>query len=322
MATAPASNANEGRHAESQGSGGADGSAGTLGELFDSRFLQRLEYLNLIARQLIQGRRNAVRASVRKGASIEFRDFRSYSPGDDPRAVDWTAYARLGELFVKVFRQEQELDLWVMLDRSGSMAFGDWPSKFDVARRIAAALSYIGLANMDASSILPFGTDLEAGLQRMRGKGRIFQTLDFLRSLEASGRTDFDRAVRQFTARVRKPGLVVVLSDFYTLRGSFAAIDRLRALKHEVHLMQMVAPWELAPPLRGELRLVDAETGDHRDLTITDSLIARYKSSYEQFGADVRSFSMGRSVGYARAVTTEPFDEFLRRALRQGSLLA
>ncbi|HZW06808.1 MAG TPA: DUF58 domain-containing protein, partial [Phycisphaerales bacterium] len=135
------------------------------GELFDADFLKRLEWLSLIARQLVQGRRQALRPSIKKGASIEFKDFREYSPGDDPRSVDWMAYARLGHLYIKLFRQEEELDLWVLLDRSRSMDFGD-PNKFDHARRIAAAFAYIGMATMDSSSVLPFDASLGAGPER------------------------------------------------------------------------------------------------------------------------------------------------------------
>src|SRR5215813_11455513 len=137
--------------------------------LFDKQFLQKLEYLDLIARRLVFGRQQALRPSVRKGATIEFKDFREYSPGDDPRTVDWSVYARLGELVIKLYRQEEELDLWVLLDTSGSMSFGE-PGKFDHARRIAGALAYIGLANMDSAGVLPFEGDLLPGRERLRGR--------------------------------------------------------------------------------------------------------------------------------------------------------
>src|SRR5262245_49151274 len=115
--------------------------------LFDNDFLKKLEYLELIARRQVFGRLQAVRPSAKKGASIEFRDFREYTQGDDPRTVDWSVYARLGTLVIKLFRQEEELDLWILLDASASMRFGE-PDKFDHARRVAAALAYIGMANM------------------------------------------------------------------------------------------------------------------------------------------------------------------------------
>ena len=139
--------------------------------LFDKDFLHKLEYLDLIARRLVFGRQQARRQSVKKGASIEFKDFREYTPGDDPRTVDWSVYARLGELVIKLFRQEEELDLWVLLDTSGSMDFGE-PNKFVHARRLAAALAYIGMGNMDSASVTPFHAEIQGGRERLRGRGR------------------------------------------------------------------------------------------------------------------------------------------------------
>lgn len=289
--------------------------------LFDKDFLKKLECLSLIVRQLVFSRRQALRPSVKKGASIEFKDFREYSPGDDPRTVDWTVYARLGDLFVKLFRQEEELDLWILLDCSGSMDFGE-PSKFDHARRIAAALAYIGLAHMDSASIVPFGDGLLPARDRLRGKGHIFHILDFLAAQRATARTDFQRAVQMFTSRVRRPGLVVILSDFYGLEQARAAIDRLRFLRHQIHVMQLVSPWERDPPIRGELRLVDCETGAHQDLTVTDTMLRRYKTAFDDFGAALRRYSMKYAIGYEQAHTDVPFDDFLRGVLQHGRLLA
>lgn len=289
--------------------------------LFDKDFLKKLECLSLMARQLVSARRQALRPSVKKGVSIEFRDYREYTPGDDPRTVDWTAYARLGDLFVKLFRQEEELDLWLLLDTSGSMDFGE-PRKFDHARRIAAALAYIGLSHMDSASVVPFGDGLLGSRDRLRGKGQIFRVLDFLTNLKPGGRTDFQRSVQMFTSRVRRPGLVVVLSDFYGLEQARAAMDRLRFLRHQVHVMQLVSPWERDPPIRGELRLVDAESRAHQDLTVTDGMLRRYKAAFDDFGGALRRYSMKHSVGYDQVHTDVAFDEFLRRVLQHGRLLA
>jgi uncharacterized protein (DUF58 family) len=303
----------------SQGRTGARRNGAT--ELFDSDFLKKLETLNLIARQLVRGRRAAMRQSIKKGASIEFKDFREYSPGDDPRTVDWMAYARLGELFIKLFRQEEELDLWVLLDRSGSMDFGE-PNKFDQARRIAAALAYIGLANMDSASIVPFDADLRPGVERMRGRGNVFRLMEFLDQLETSGETDLEKTAQRFMGRVRRPGIVVVISDFYGLQKARAGLDRLRFMKHQMHVIQMVSPWERDPPIRGELRLIDAENGATQNLTITDSMLRRYKAAYEGLAADLKKYALGYAIGYDQAPTDMPFDGFVRGILKHGRLLA
>ncbi|HYE62956.1 MAG TPA: DUF58 domain-containing protein [Phycisphaerales bacterium] len=289
--------------------------------LFDADFLKKLETLNLIARQLVRGRRAAMRPSIKKGASIEFKDFREYSPGDDPRTVDWMAYARLGELFIKLFRQEEELDLWVLLDRSTSMNFGE-PNKFDHARRIAAALAYIGMSNMDSASVLPFDEGLAQGMPRLRGKGPVLRVMDYLEGLTTAPATDFEKTAQMFMSRVRRPGIVVVISDFYGLQRARAGLDRLRFMKHQMHVVQVVSPWERDPPLRGELKLVDAETGQQQNLTITDGLLKKYKAAYEGLSTDLRAYSMKYSIGFDQAHTDVAFDEFVRRVLQHGRLLA
>jgi len=293
-------------------------------ELFDKEFLKKLEYLNLIARRLVFGRRAALRPSVKKGASIEFKDFREYTPGDDPRTVDWMAYARLGELYIKIFRQEEELDLWVLLDSSASMGFDAIGSegKFDQARRIAATLAYVGMANMDSASVVPFNEELRAGRDRMRGKGNIFRLLDFLSELKPAGRTDFERSVQRFLSRVRRPGLVMILSDFYGLEHARTALDELRFFRHQIHVIQVVTPWERDPPIRGELRLVDVESRGHEDLTITEGMLRRYRQAFAQLGNDLRQYAMRYSIGYDAAGSEVPFDQFVRGLLQRGGLVA
>ena len=290
-------------------------------ELFDKGFLKKLEYLDLIARRLVFGRQQALRPSVKKGASIEFKDFREYTPGDDPRTVDWSVYARLGELFIKLFRQEEELDLWIMLDGSGSMDFGE-PNKFDHARRLAAALAYIGMSNMDSASVVPVGVELGQGRERLRGRGQIFGLLEFLTGLRAAGRTDLPAATRSYVSRVRRPSLVVIISDFYGLNHARRAIDQLRFFRHEIYIIQVASPWELDPPIRGELRLLDAESSDHQDLTITDSLLRRYKRAFDGFSTNLRRYGLRYSIGYSLARTDAPFEEFLLQVLQRGGLVA
>ena len=289
--------------------------------LFDDEFLKKLDYLNLIAKRLVFGRQQALRSSVKKGASTEFREFRNYVHGDEPRAIDWTVYARLGEVVVKLFRQEEELDLYLLLDRSRSMDFGE-PNKFRLARQIAAALAYIGLCNMDSASVLPFADSLDTGLTHLRGRGRVFGLLEYLQELKAAATTDLAMTAREFVARVRRPGLVVLISDFYGLQSAERALDQLRFYKHQVYVIQLASPWELDPTIRGELRLVDAESNAHRDLVISPSMLKRYKKAFAQFHEDLRQYSMKYSIGYARSSTDRPFDEFIRGVLEKGGLVA
>jgi uncharacterized protein (DUF58 family) len=201
------------------------------------------------------------------------------------------------------------------------MDFGD-PNKFDYARRVAGALAYIGMANMDSAGVLPFSEQLLNGRYQQRGRGRIFELLNFLSGLAASGRTDLSAVTRAFVSRVRRPGLVVVISDFYGLTSAKRAIDQLRFCKHEIYVIQVAAPWELNPPIRGETRLVDRETSAHEDLTISDSLLRRYKAAFERSCAELKNYGMRYSIGYALAQSDVPFDAFLVNVLQRGGLVA
>jgi len=289
--------------------------------LFDKDFLKKLDYLNLIAKRLVFGRQQALRQSTKKGASTEFKDFRNYVHGDEPRHIDWAVYARLDELVIKLFRQEEELDLWVLLDNSGSMNFGV-PSKFDAVRRIAGALAYIGMCNMDSAGVLPFSTELSDGRSRMRGRRCIFDLLEFLTRLNSDGQTDLAHVARDFVSRVRRPGLVVVISDFYGLQNSQRAIDQLRFFKHQIYIIQSASPWEINPSIRGEMRLTDAESTEHCDLVVSDSMLRVYRRRFEEFHTQMRKYAMRYSIGYSLATSDVPFDEFILGVLQKGGLVA
>ena len=116
--------------------------------LFDSDFLKKLEYLSLVSRRVFRGQLLAQRRTMQLGGGIEFADHREYTPGDDFRYLDWNVYARHDELLLKRFQEEEDLHVYLLLDCSKSMAFGD-PSKFDYVRRVGAALAYIALADLD-----------------------------------------------------------------------------------------------------------------------------------------------------------------------------
>jgi len=140
--------------------------------LFDSDFLKKLEYLSLVSRRVFRGQLLAQRRTMQMGGGIEFADHRDYTPGDDLRYLDWNVFARLGEPLLKRFQEEEDLHVYLFLDCSRSMGFGD-PSKFDYARQITAALAYIGLADLDRVSVSSFAGDLLDSFPLTRGKERI-----------------------------------------------------------------------------------------------------------------------------------------------------
>ncbi len=302
----------------------------TNASLFDSAFLAKLEQLHLLAKRLFRGERRAERRSRHIGSSLEFADYREYTPGDEPRSIDWHAYGRLERLFVKLYEQEQDLSVSFLIDASASMrwlpedalATGATLTKFDHARRLSAALAYIALANLDRVNIHFFAANLLGELGVARGKGQFHSVLNFLDGApEADGPTRLLHAVQTLTQRAKRRGLIFVLSDFFDPAGYAEALNVLRHCQFEVHALQLLAPAEMAPATTGDLRLHEAETGAVVDITANETLLRRYREEITSFNAGLESFCLRRGVAFARVATDIPFEDVVLRALRDGVMI-
>ncbi len=289
--------------------------------MFDADFLRRLEYLDVVARKILQGRIRAERMTSKRGTSVEFEDYRHYTPGDDLRYLDWNVFGRLEELFLKLFREEENLHMTVLLDCSQSMAFGQ-PDKFLYARQIAAAIAYIGMSNLDDANVRPFARDMADAAERLRGKGKVKVLFPFLTELRHGGETDMRRAFKRYVALERRRGVVVLVSDLYDRDGVVPALRYLKSRKHEVFVIHVMDKDEVDPPLRGDLRLVDSETQSYKDITVTDALRARYKQAFEGHAHTVETYCRSAEVGYVRALTQVPFDTLVLKILKRGGLVA
>lgn len=299
--------------------------------LFDSSFLGKLERLHLLSRRTFGGQSRAERRSRKLGSSLEFADYRNYSPGDDLRSIDWNIYGRLDKLFLKLFEEEEDLHIHLLVDASASMrwtarnARTDEPlrqSKLDLARRIAGTLAYIGLANLDRVDIHFFAENLLADLGSGRGKGHFHRALEFLdRPPPEQGQTQLKRSLRAFGQGKRRRGLVIVLSDFFDPNGYEDALSYLLYQRYELQLVQVLDPAELSPGLLGDLRLTDAETGQIREVTVNETLTRAYEREVEDFLAGLENFCARRGIGLRRAMTDMSFEDFVLRTLRGGGAL-
>jgi uncharacterized protein (DUF58 family) len=289
--------------------------------LFDSDFLKKLEYLSLVSRRVFRGQLLAQRRTMQLGGGIEFADHREYTPGDDFRYLDWNVFARHDELLLKRFQEEEDLHVYMLLDCSRSMAFGD-PPKFDYARQVAAALGYIALADLDRVAVVAFAGDIVADFPLTRGKGRILSMLKFLEGLEAQGSvTDLARVVRNFVHRGQRRGLVVVLSDLFDPKGFQAGLDLLRHHRHEPHVVQICDPREANPAIKGDVELLDVETASIRKVTITERNLRQYRKIFANFLESVRTYCNAYGIGGTLASTEIPFDELLLRMMRAAGAL-
>lgn len=290
--------------------------------LFDDNFLETLEYLHIVARKILSGQMKAERRSRTKGVSVEFADHRPYSPGDDFRFIDWSIFLRTENLFLKLFEEEEDLHIYLLLDCSGSIDFGI-PYKFHWLRRMAAAIGYLGLAGLDRVFVIPFGQSLPRGAAQqlaVRGKGKVFRLLHFLESLRATGPTNLGGCLKTFAGSSRKRGLAVVLSDFYD-PAAIAGLNALRYQKFEVFAVHCLSPQEAQPELLGDLRLHDTETGRFREVTLTESLLRRYRETFQGWCENLERFCRKSGVGYVRARTDAPFQDTIIQMLRREKFL-
>jgi uncharacterized protein (DUF58 family) len=290
-------------------------------ELFDEGFLKKLEYLAIVSRKVFSGRLRAERRSRKTGAGIEFADHRDYAPGDDLRYLDWSLYGRIGKLLVRLFEEEEDLHVYLLVDASGSMRTGRTP-KLEYAMRVAAALAYVTLSNLDRVSIVPFGgSERRDPLPPTRGKGRIFKVFEFLRDLEAQGATHLADAASALVHRNKRRGLVVVVSDFYDAEGADAALNRLRHHRFEPVAIHVYDEREARPELKGDVEIVDCESGETREVTLSPRILAAFAREHERWLADLEAFCKGRSIPYFRAPTRVPFDELVLQIFRRGGFL-
>jgi uncharacterized protein (DUF58 family) len=306
----------------------ADVAGNAAGGLFDSAFLAKLERLQMLSRRTFGGQNRAERRSHKIGSSLEFADYRNYSPGDDLRSIDWNIYGRLDKLFLKLFEEEEDLHIYLLVDASESMrwqavdARTDAPlrlSKLDLARRIAATLAYIGLANLDRINIHYFAAGLGDSLGLGRGKSHFRRVLDFLSRLpEDAGQTDLSRSLRAFGRRTKRRGLAIILSDFFDPRGYEEALGYLLHQRFELQLIHVLDPAELSPRLLGDLRLTDTETGQAYEVTVNESLARAYEKEIGAFLSGLDTFCARHQVGCRRALTDASFEDFVLRTLRSG----
>ena len=298
--------------------------------LFDSAFLAKLEQLYLLSKKLFRGEHRAERKSRQTGSSLEFADYRNYSVGDDLRSIDWNIYGRLDRLFVKLYEHEQDLHIYLLIDASASMRwqpanseFRIQNSKLDQARRIAASLAYIGLANLDRVNVLWFADLLLGDMGLTRGKSQFHKVLDFIQRAPSpnGASTGLLPSARAFAQRMKRRGLVFLISDLFDPAGYEEALALLRYNNFEVHVIQTLDPAELRPRESGDLRLLEAETGEVFEVTANDALLRRYEREIDSFVAGAEAYCLRRGVGYAQVTTETPFEELVLRVLRDGMIL-
>ena len=288
---------------------------------FENDFLKKLEYLHILSKRVFAGQFRADRITKKRGSGLEFADHKPYTAGDDFRHIDWRAYQRLDRLLLRMFEEEQDMPVYLFIDTSRSMAEGT-PSKLDYACHVAAALCYIGLAHLDRVAILTWKEKLDAETPTRRGKGQIFRIFDFLQALEPDGKTDLAGAIRAFSARRKQRGVAVVISDFLDPSGHEAGLNALRYFQHDVFLVHVTSKHDAEPAVAGDIRMVDSETGESRDVELTPTLLHAYTRAWQAHVDALAAYATKYNIGYVRTPIEQPFEDTILQVFRQGRFLA
>lgn len=283
---------------------------------FQPEFLKKLERLRLVAKRLSWSGAKGEHPSQRKGFSLEFSDYAKYQRGDDLRYVDWNVYRRFERLFLKLFTAEEEMNVYLLLDTSRSMAEGD-PPKIEYAKSVAAALGYIGLKNLDKVGGATFSSDLFSPLELGRGKKQILTLFNFLAGLSCEGETDLRASVQSFSSLFPRKGLVVLVSDLFDPRGVRAGLEELVKKKYQPLVIHILDEKELFPDPWGDVSLFDVESGRERRLFLDGDLVLRFRRELQSYFDEMESFCHSRRIDYLRTTTATPFEDFVLLTLRQ-----
>ena len=289
-------------------------------DLFDDDFQRKLDYLALVSKRVFAGRMRAERRTKKSGSGVEFADHRDYQPGDDFRYLDWNIYQRFDRLLLRLYEEEEDLAIYFIVDASSSMGFGGG-KKLRYAKRVAAALAYVGLANLDRVSIVSTTDKVLDRMPSTRGKARIFKVFRFLKELEADGQTNLEDALKSFVAQNKRRGLAVLISDLYDPQGFEKGINVLRYNKFDPFVVHVVDKEEAKPKLAGDVLLYDCETGDEREVTVTAKVLERFTAAYQDYLGDIERFCTSKQVPYIQADVSTPFDELILRVFRRGGFL-
>lgn len=253
-----------------------------MNDLFSSSFLAGIEQLSLdvaaAAPRVVAGSH----LSRTSGNSLDFRDFREYSPGDDLRRVDWNVYRRSGHLFLRRFEHPTTTPLHILLDTSESM-FVETPSRYAAAARVTAAVAAAALREHDGVSIVPFSSNTQPPLTRLSGRRRLPEVLEYLTRLTSGGAGSFGLLAQALNGIARAGGVAVVISDFFEDVGPHAISEALADLQHRLALVQIIQPDDSEPQLDSEYELVDCESARSVKVLANSPTLARYRQAYASF---------------------------------------
>ena len=298
-----------------------------LPPLFTSHYLSRLETLRIQTRRRFLGGRPGGHVSLRRGAGLEFADYRRYSPGDDLRYIDWNLYGRTDRLYIKQFQEEEELYTSLFLDSSASMAHPAQGGKPEAARDIILSLVHVVLAGGDAAKLSLLGDatiqSAPATTPFFRGRQRLGKFAEFLDSYSPAGQGKVVHSLAQQLQRSHHPGKAVWVSDFlFPLPDVRAGLRLLRGANCDLAVIQILGHEEIDPPtFPGGARLTDSESGAESVVYFDAQAKQAYTQRLDRHNRELQSSCHQAGVHYARFITHQDLPHFVLRELPELGLL-
>lgn len=290
--------------------------------------LRKISHLTLLTARIRRGSLKGARRSLRRGSSSAFADYRAYIAGDDLRRLDWNLYARLDRPFVKLFEEEEDQTVYILLDTSQSMHWSSGEShKFTYARRLAAALGAIALNAGDQLNLLPFpsisrsstsvfGLDSAQG-GTFRGPASLPRLFAAIEALQPTGAADLGQQLSQISRLLTRPGLVILISDLLSTWEPAATLGRLQSGGQEIVVIHLLSPEELEPQLAGDLSLQDVETGQSLDVSLDRGLLELYRQRLRLWQEELTALCHKRGIFYLPASTGSPWEHLLLKEMRR-----
>ena len=285
----------------------------------DHEFLRKLEKLKIISRRGARNLQRGEHRSWQSGEGLEFLDYRKYHSGDDLRYVDWSVYGRLDKLFIKLFHAEKGQTAHILLDMSQSMGGGN-PPKDVMAKKIAAALSYICLANLDKTGLMAFNEKIIDVKTPARGRNRFPEVLKFLLTLSTSSQTNINGCLEEYAAICKNPGIAIIISDFFDAQGYEDGLKALAYRNFDINLIHVLDHAEINWSKTGNFSLREIETGESKVTFIDRQALALYRKKMEAFISGIKSYSAHYDMNYFLCNTSVPFEETLTDYLATGAL--
>lgn len=294
--------------------------------IIDSAFITMLESRDLVVKNPMKGLFGGNRRSKSYGSSVEFADFREYTPGDDLRRIDWNLYARFEKLFLRLFVDEKQVHHRIYIDTSASMDWGK-PNKSHSMLKIAAALGFLSVQAMDRVSFHLMKDDLSELLgTTVVGRESFYSVANMLNTVEFKGECDIGRAITSIEKPGRGNGLSVIISDFLTDSDWQSAVDYLLHNGREVFLVQVLSRDEVTPNFSGKVYMTDSEASFEEDdrnfkYEVTRSAIKAYRQAFEYHQSLLKNFCASRDAGFISVCSDKSIEEMLFMYATEGGLI-